>query len=242
MCIVFFIFGHPNYKLILASNRDESLKRPTRAADFWDIDNNVISAIDLAPVTHVNKPNKDLNNKKSTRLKRCSLPATINNYEKQLLDKILQKDKPSTHSSLSEIISNGSESSIFNPLEKHNSIKKIYKSERKISGYGSWLGCTRQGLFSTLTNYREDPNKLLPNATSRGYLVRDFLLLKSLYYKSKNMDLSYSSNSNEKIDKTTSSSNKTNKKIRMHHPTLQVPAKVLERFKKEDKQYALEDA
>jgi len=189
MCIVFFIFGHPKYKLILASNRDESLKRPTQTADFWNIDENIIAAIDLATVTHINKPNKDLNNKKSTKLKRCSLPSTINTYEKQLLNEILKKNISSSHSSLSESLNMECGQQQQHPeknLEKQSNINNIYKTEKKISGYGTWLGCTRQGLFSTLTNFREDPNSLNPNAISRGYLVRDFLLLKSLYNKSKN--------------------------------------------------------
>jgi len=232
MCIVFFIFGHPKYKLILASNRDESLKRPTQAADYWDIDNNIISAIDLATTTHINKPNKDLNNKKSTILKRCSLPSTINSYEKQLLDEILNKDNNSSHSSLSESLSRTCDS-IPEGLEKHESIKNIYKTEKKIRGYGSWLGCTRQGLFSTLTNFREDPKSLIPNAISRGYLVRDFLLLKSLYYKSKNIE---EIKSTKKNTPTT-----THKKIRMHHPIYEVPEKVWKKFQEEEKQYELED-
>jgi len=134
MCIVFFIFGHPKYKLILASNRDESLKRPTQAADYWDIDNNIIAAIDLATVTHINKPNKDLKNKKSTKLKRCSNPSTINIYEKQLLDEILKKDN-SSHSSLSESLSRTCDS-IPENMEKHNSIRNIYMTEKK--NYWIW--------------------------------------------------------------------------------------------------------
>jgi len=238
MCIVFFIFGHPKYKLILASNRDESLKRPTQTADFWDIDENVISAIDLATVTHINKPNKDLNNKKSTKLKRRSNPSTINNYEKQLLDEILKKDSSCSYSSLSESLSKENDFTSDN-FEKINNINNIYDTEKKISGYGTWLGCTRQGLFSTLTNFREDPKALKPNAISRGYLVRDFLLLKSLYNKSMNIkqqhsDLSF--NEKKKNDTTSSSC-----KIRMHHPRNLAPEKVLKRFDEEDKLYALEE-
>ena len=37
MCIIFFAYEcHPNYRLILASNRDEYYKRPTEPAKFWD--------------------------------------------------------------------------------------------------------------------------------------------------------------------------------------------------------------
>ena len=149
-----------------------------------------------------------------------------------MLDEILKKDN-SSHSSLSESLSRTCDS-IPENMEKHNSIRNIYMTEKKITGYGTWLGCTRQGLFSTLTNFREDPKSLIPNAISRGYLVRDFLLLKSLYYKSKNIEESHTTK-----NKTPSTS--SYKKIRMHHPTHQVPEKVLKKFEEEERQYALED-
>lgn len=37
MCLILFSYkNHPDYKLILASNRDEFYARPTRPLDFWD--------------------------------------------------------------------------------------------------------------------------------------------------------------------------------------------------------------
>ncbi|KAJ3301102.1 hypothetical protein HDU76_005841 [Blyttiomyces sp. JEL0837] len=41
---------------------------------------------------------------------------------------------------------------------------------------GTWIGITKTGRFSFLTNYREDPKTASDNAESRGHLVRDFLL------------------------------------------------------------------
>ena len=36
MCIIFFAYkSHPQYKLILAGNRDEFYDRPTRNAGYW---------------------------------------------------------------------------------------------------------------------------------------------------------------------------------------------------------------
>ena len=35
MCICFFTTEHPSYSLVLATNRDEFLSRPTLAADWW---------------------------------------------------------------------------------------------------------------------------------------------------------------------------------------------------------------
>lgn len=46
---------------------------------------------------------------------------------------------------------------------------------RDLEGGGTWLGITRQGRFSALTNVRE-PGSMRRGPRSRGGLVRDFLL------------------------------------------------------------------
>jgi uncharacterized protein with NRDE domain len=53
-----------------------------------------------------------------------------------------------------------------------NTDKSFFQSE----GNGTWLGITKTGLFSFVTNYREDPKTWNKKALSRGYLVRDYLL------------------------------------------------------------------
>jgi uncharacterized protein with NRDE domain len=45
---------------------------------------------------------------------------------------------------------------------------------KDLKGGGTWLGITRSGKFSAITNYRE-PGGPKPDAPSRGYLVSDFL-------------------------------------------------------------------
>lgn len=45
---------------------------------------------------------------------------------------------------------------------------------RDLVAGGTWMGVTRQGRISLLTNYR-DPNNINPSAPSRGHLVADFL-------------------------------------------------------------------
>jgi len=45
---------------------------------------------------------------------------------------------------------------------------------RDLEGGGTWLGLTRAGKISMLTNYR-DPNNIDPFAPSRGHLVSDYL-------------------------------------------------------------------
>ena len=45
---------------------------------------------------------------------------------------------------------------------------------RDLKGNGTWLGVSRTGKIAAITNYR-DPAALMPNAPSRGILIRDYL-------------------------------------------------------------------
>jgi len=48
MCLIFIsLHHHPNYKLIVAGNRDEFYDRPTAAADFWDDEPDILAGRDL---------------------------------------------------------------------------------------------------------------------------------------------------------------------------------------------------
>ena len=48
MCLILFAINpNPNYKLILAANRDEFFERPTERADFWDQEQNLLAGKDL---------------------------------------------------------------------------------------------------------------------------------------------------------------------------------------------------
>ena len=48
MCLIVFSYQqHPQYKLIVAANRDESYERPTRAAQFWKSAPNILAGKDL---------------------------------------------------------------------------------------------------------------------------------------------------------------------------------------------------
>ena len=45
---------------------------------------------------------------------------------------------------------------------------------RDLEANGTWMGMTKTGKISMLTNYR-DPKNINPNAPSRGQLVSDYL-------------------------------------------------------------------
>ncbi|SES66597.1 Uncharacterized conserved protein, contains NRDE domain [Oceanobacillus limi] len=48
MCLINFQFhDHPNYKLVIAANRDEFYNRPTAAAHFWEDHPNILAGRDL---------------------------------------------------------------------------------------------------------------------------------------------------------------------------------------------------
>lgn len=80
---------HPQYRLVIAANRDEFYERQTRPAQFWKTSPDLLAGKDLR-------------------------------------------------------------------------------------GGGTWMGITRSGRFGAITNYRE-PQNVIKNAPSRGFLVRDFL-------------------------------------------------------------------
>lgn len=90
MCLILFAHkAHPKYKLIVAANRDEFYARPTKPADYWEENPDILAGKDL-------------------------------------------------------------------------------------EAGGTWLGITKQGRLSLLTNFRDLKN-IKNDAPSRGHLVSDFL-------------------------------------------------------------------
>ena len=48
MCLILFSYNtHPDYKLVLAANRDEFYDRPTKALAFWEDSPNILAGRDL---------------------------------------------------------------------------------------------------------------------------------------------------------------------------------------------------
>lgn len=94
MCIIFFIKDSPQYKLIIAANRDEFLDRPSHRAHFWSDNPHILGGIDAF---------------------------------------------------------------------------------RDINSHGTWMGISKTGNFSFITNKRQNPFLIKKNMESRGLLVKDFL-------------------------------------------------------------------
>ena len=91
MCLILFAYQqHPDYKLILAANRDEFRERPTAKANFWEDEPQILAGRDLEQL-------------------------------------------------------------------------------------GTWLGISKTGRFTAVTNFREAHENIIPNAPSRGDLTADFL-------------------------------------------------------------------
>jgi uncharacterized protein with NRDE domain len=91
MCLILLSYNvHPDFRLILAANRDEFYDRPTSALDYWPDHPDVLAGRDL----------------------------------------------------------------------KAN---------------GTWMGVSRAGKIAAITNYR-DPSAVMPDAPSRGSLIREFLV------------------------------------------------------------------
>lgn len=81
MCLINFQYErHPNYKLIIAANRDEFYERPTAQAHFWKDHPQVLAGRDLhgmgtwlgitkqgrfAALTNIRNPEEDVSDKKS---------------------------------------------------------------------------------------------------------------------------------------------------------------------------------
>jgi uncharacterized protein with NRDE domain len=48
VCLILFAYrSHPEYRLILAANRDEFYDRPTQGAEFWDEAPEILAGRDL---------------------------------------------------------------------------------------------------------------------------------------------------------------------------------------------------
>lgn len=81
MCLINFQYkAHPNYKLIIAANRDEFYERPTAQAHFWEDHPHILAGRDLrgmgtwlgmtkqgrfAALTNIRDPEEDISDKKS---------------------------------------------------------------------------------------------------------------------------------------------------------------------------------
>ncbi|KAI8847443.1 NRDE protein-domain-containing protein [Chytridium lagenaria] len=129
MCIIFFAYGGVRHRLIIAANRDESIRRPTNAAHFWKHADHVLGGVDLGYKTQFSKP-----------LASGNAPAVDDDVEP---DGTGEPTPP-----MKDVVA---------------------------ASMGTWLGVTKNGRFSFITNFREHPKHISPDALSRGVLVSHFL-------------------------------------------------------------------
>lgn len=115
MCLIVFSFAHPNYRLVIAANRDEFYARQTAPAAFWNDHPSVLGGRDLEAMgtwMGINKNGKiamvtnyrDLKNLKSNAPSRGKLVS----------DYLLQEPAPEKY--LKEIEKNGAAFNGFNLL------------------------------------------------------------------------------------------------------------------------------
>lgn len=115
MCLIVFSFAHPNYRLVVAANRDEFYARKTAPAAFWNDHPSVLGGRDLEAMgtwMGINRKGKiamvtnyrDLKNLKSNAPSRGKLVS----------DYLLQEPAPDMY--LREIAKNGAAYNGFNLL------------------------------------------------------------------------------------------------------------------------------
>ncbi|KAJ3184817.1 hypothetical protein HDU85_001496 [Gaertneriomyces sp. JEL0708] len=172
MCVIFFIFGHPQYKLIVAGNRDEFFQRPTARANYWtDIGApSVIAGIDLGRLKLEDTAKPDVH---STIVQK-SVETGGAKYDKS----VITEATPDVAREVSGLVQPDHDA-LSKPAqtEPHPNTPGSPERSHNVKEHGTWLGINIQsGAFAFVTNYREHPSLMNPSALSRGYLARDFLL------------------------------------------------------------------
>ena len=194
MCLINFQFQtHPNYKLIVAANRDEFYERPTAPAQLWEDHPNILAGRDLlkrgtwlgitkkgrfAALTNFRDPNQVEDGKKS-RGKIVKQFLTSNTSPQNFL-KHLQESKDD-YVGFNLIVGNPEElyyyNNIGNEITKitpgtyglsnhflNTPWPKVVKGRKRLNNYVSQQSIIQpEPLFEMLTDRTEAPDQNLPN-------------------------------------------------------------------------------
>ncbi|KAJ3022074.1 hypothetical protein HKX48_007114 [Thoreauomyces humboldtii] len=174
MCVTFFVLNHPRYKLIVCGNRDEYIDRTATRAHYWsDIGAasvlagtdegklKLMDALGNRPASSSPDPSADAEYSKATVIDETPAPAAA-------------------ASAVSAEAARSAAPSEERQTQLHAASVAVLDEPKiaEVTGHGSWMGINvSTGRFALLTNFREAPSLQNPSALTRGYLVRDFLLL-----------------------------------------------------------------
>ncbi len=177
MCLIVFAYKtHPNYKLILAANRDEFYDRPTTTADWWEDHPTILGGRDLkakgtwmgvdkegrfAAVTNF----RDLSNIRDDARSRGDLPVDFlrnGNSSKEYIEEVLKR---------------ASEYNGFNLLTMDNEMIHISNYENKINTLSEGVFGLSNALLDTAWPKVERSKRSFESQINKGFQLEDLITL-----------------------------------------------------------------
>ncbi|KAI8927676.1 NRDE protein-domain-containing protein [Entophlyctis helioformis] len=174
MCVIFFVTGHPKYRLVVAGNRDEYLDRPTHGAHYWVHAPHVLAGTDMA----YEQQYKSKLMGSSGELVKDALATTTTIESGADAEDDAEDDEDGVANGEGNGEANG-EGEVDERDAARGERQAPALPQHHPHSHGTWMGMTRSGRFAFITNYREPPSQMSSTAMSRGFLVRDFLMLPS---------------------------------------------------------------
>lgn len=177
MCLIVFAYkSHPDYKLILAANRDEFYDRPTSLADWWEDHPDILGGRDLqakgtwmgvdkkgrfAAVTNY----RDLTNIREDAKSRGDLPVNF-----------LKGSKPSVEYSR-EVLNKGSEFNGFNLLSLDNDMVHISNYENKVNKLQGGVFALSNAILDTAWPKVERAKSAFNERINKSFHLNDLIIM-----------------------------------------------------------------
>lgn len=149
MCLILFgLDCHPEYKLVMAANRDEYYARPSRAAAFWPEEPNLLAGRDLSQ------------NGTWMGITRSGRVSALTNFRNPALN---WEDAPSRGALVRDYLTGG--------LTEEDYVRRTAGSGKVYNGYNLLLG-TADRLFYHSNHMEETPVRVEPgiHGLSNSYL------------------------------------------------------------------------